>query len=210
MKSMDEGNTTASIQHHLDKLGDEGLPSESVRILLERSTSRLFVLCGNLLHRRYPRLTYPPMNLSADELLSFVVERLIKAMREAKPNSVRQYFALASQHMRWELNDLARQLDSKRKSVQIDEDLISNCETSDSQLSDLCKQIFEQIDGLPDDQREVFELVRLQGLPVVEAAQILKVTEVTVRRRLNRALSALTTLFGDKSIQSPGPGSTGV
>jgi len=34
-----------------------------------------------------------------------VVERLIKAMRGYRPQTVRHFFALANQHMRWELND---------------------------------------------------------------------------------------------------------
>ena len=204
----EERNTTASIQHHLDRLGDEIPDSESVRVLLERSVTRLSVLCGNLLHRRYPRLTYPPLNLSTDELLSAVVERLIKAMREAKPNSVRQYFALAGQHMRWELNDLARRLDSERIAGTIDENFIADMAPSDSQLSDLCKQIFEEIDALPVERREVFELVRIQGLPVSDVARILNVTEVTVRRRLSRALSGLTSIFDDTSPKSNDPGST--
>jgi RNA polymerase sigma-70 factor (ECF subfamily) len=29
----------------------------------------------------------------------------------ARPTNVRQFFALANQHLRWELNDLARRLD---------------------------------------------------------------------------------------------------
>ncbi len=206
--SMEEGNTTASIQHHLDQLGAEIPDSESVRGLLERSANRLSMLCGNLLHRRYPRLAYPPINLSSDELLSAVVERLIKAMREAKPSSVRQYFALAGQHMRWELNDLARRLDNERPAGITDENLIADCAPSDSQLSDLCIQIFEEIDALPVEQREVFELVRIQGLPVSEVAKIVNATEVTVRRRLSRALSGLSSIFNNTSSKSIDPRST--
>ena len=36
------------------------------------------------LYRGYPRLTQHPLNLKADELLGAVVERLLKAMREAR------------------------------------------------------------------------------------------------------------------------------
>jgi hypothetical protein len=50
--------------------------------------------------------------LEADEVLGAVVERLLKAMREIRPGTVRQFFALANQRMRWELNDLARRLDT--------------------------------------------------------------------------------------------------
>jgi hypothetical protein len=40
-----------------------------------------------------------------------LAKRLLEAMREARPQTVRQFFALANQHMRWELDDLARRLD---------------------------------------------------------------------------------------------------
>ena len=35
----------------------------------------------------------PPLNLQPDELLGAVVERLLKAMREARPQTVREFFA---------------------------------------------------------------------------------------------------------------------
>jgi RNA polymerase sigma-70 factor (ECF subfamily) len=44
-------------------------------------------------------------------LLGAVAERLLKALRAVRPQTVRQYFALANRHMRWKLNDLARRLD---------------------------------------------------------------------------------------------------
>jgi RNA polymerase sigma-70 factor (ECF subfamily) len=61
------------------------------------------------------------VNLQADELLSAVAERLLKALREARPQTVRQFFALANQHMRWELNDLARRLDGQPAAVELRE-----------------------------------------------------------------------------------------
>jgi hypothetical protein len=45
-------------------------------------------------------LTLPPLNLQPDELLGAVVERLLKALREVRPQTVRQFFTLANQHMR--------------------------------------------------------------------------------------------------------------
>src|SRR6202011_1336630 len=81
--------------------------------LLDRAVRRLHQLCATLLHRNYPRLTRPPLNLQVDEMLSAVVERLLKALREARPGNVRQFFALAGQHTRWELNDMARRLDEQ-------------------------------------------------------------------------------------------------
>ena len=91
------------------------LPISIVRALLDGSVRRLHLLCATLLYRSYPRLTRPPLNLQADDLLGAIAERLLKALREARPRTVRQLFAPANQHMRWELNDLARRLDSVRR-----------------------------------------------------------------------------------------------
>ncbi len=103
----------------------EDAPAEPiVRALLDRSVRRLQVLCANLLYRRYPRLMRPPVNLQPDELLSAVVERLLKALRAARPQTVREFFALANQHMRWELNDLARRLDSQPAAGELYEGIV--------------------------------------------------------------------------------------
>src|SRR2546429_9251398 len=116
---MDEEHTTAVVQRYLDELGGDAPAESAVRALLDRAVRRLHHLCAALLHRSFPRLTRPPLNLQADELLSAVVERLLKALREARPANVRQFFALASQHMRWELTDLARRLDKQPAAVEL-------------------------------------------------------------------------------------------
>ena len=99
--------TTAAIERYLGDLTGDQPVEPIVRALLDRSVRRLQLLCANLLHRDYRRLTLPPSNLQPEELLSAVVERLLKAMRTVRPQSVRGFFALVNQHMRWELNDLA-------------------------------------------------------------------------------------------------------
>ena len=78
---MAEDDTTAAVQHYLNALAGDQPAEPIVRALLERSVRRLQLLCGNLLHRKYRRLTLPPLNLQTDEMVSAVVERLLKAMR---------------------------------------------------------------------------------------------------------------------------------
>ncbi len=60
-----------------------------------------------MLYSSYPRLMRPPLNLQKDEVLGTVVEQLFRAMREVRPRTVREFFAPACLHVRWELNDLA-------------------------------------------------------------------------------------------------------
>src|SRR5579871_5958958 len=115
---MSQDHTTAVVQRYLDELDGDSPAEPIIRAMLDRAVRRLHLLCATLLHRSYPRLTRPPLNLHADELLGAVTERLLKALREARPQSVRQFFGLATQHMRWELNDLARRLDEQATVVE--------------------------------------------------------------------------------------------
>src|SRR5262249_62086252 len=108
-------------------------PAEPVaRTLLGRAASRLHKLCASLLYRSYPRLTRAPLNLESEEMLSAVVERLMKALREARPGNVRQFFKIAIQHMRWELNDVCRRLDDATPAASLASDAATSPETGAS------------------------------------------------------------------------------
>jgi RNA polymerase sigma factor (sigma-70 family) len=207
---VDGTQTTAVIQGYLDELaGLKGdAPAEPVvRALLERAVGRLEILCASLLYRSYPRLTRPPLNLQADELLSGVVERLLKALRGARPGNVRQFFAIANQHMRWELNDLARRLDEHSWAVALPDGLPTSPDPSGSSIGPVALRILRAIDDLPEDEREVFCLVRIQGMTRGEAAEVLGVSVKTVQRRANRALLLLTESLGDlRTVRTSGAG----
>jgi len=195
--AMSDEHTTAVVQRFLDELTGDSPAEPVVRALLDRAVRRLHLLCATLLHRSYPRLAQPPLNLQADELLSAVAERLLKAMREIHPRTVRQFFALANQHMRWELNDLARRLDEQPAALELREDLVPAPPTSSSGLTANGRRMLEAIGELPDDEREAFGLVRVQGMTQTEAARLLGVSAVTVKRRLNRGLRLLTEKLAD-------------
>lgn len=193
---MEANRTTAAIQGYLDEIA--GLRADApveplVRALLDRSVRRLEQLCAALLHRSYPRLTRPPLNLSTNEMLSAVVERLLKALRNARPGNVRQFFALTHKHMRWELNDLARRLDERRPEAELVEGLVVAPDSGGSGIGPDARRMLQSIDNLPEDEREVFTLVRIQGFSQTEVAELLEVSLKTVQRRLNRSLVLLTT-----------------
>jgi RNA polymerase sigma-70 factor (ECF subfamily) len=217
---MDEGRTTAVVQRYLDELA--GVPGEApaeplVRALIASAVNRLHLLCGSLLYHSYPRLTRPPLNLQTDEMLDAVVERLLKALRGVRPQTVRQFFALATRHMRWELNDLARRLDEQAPAVELRESFArapAAQSSGSSRLSPNTRRILEAIDALPEEEREAFGLVRIQGMTQVEAAGVLGVSPKTVQRRLSRGLVLLTAQLGDlvgrpAAAADPGAGETG-
>jgi RNA polymerase sigma-70 factor (ECF subfamily) len=194
---MSDEHTTAVVQRYLDELGGDSTSEPIVRAMLDRAVRRLHVLCTTMLHRSYPRLTQPPLNVHADELLGAVAERLLKALREARPKTVRQLFALANQHMRWELNDLARRLDNEPIAIEFHAELVPSPASSFSGLSPNGLRMLRAIDELPDDEREAFDLVRIQGMTQVEAAELLGVSTVTVKRRLSRGLRLLAEQLAD-------------
>lgn len=201
-----EDRTTIAVQRFLDDLaGADGEADAQpiIAALIGRSVNRLQLLCGNLLLRAYPRLTRPPLNLQTEEMLSALVERLLKAMREARPKNVRQFFSLASQHIRWELNDVARRLDKLELPAELNESGIpAPPESSGSPLSVNGRRMLEAIESLPEEEREAFDLLRIQGMTQAEAANVLEISVRTLQRRLDRGLVHLAAMLGDLAPQA--------
>jgi DNA-directed RNA polymerase specialized sigma24 family protein len=89
----------------------------------------------------------------------------------------------------WELNDLAQRLD--------EEGLARAPVSCGSGLSLNARRMLEAIEELAGDEREVFSLVRIQGMAQTEVAELLGVAAKTVQRRLNGSLLLLTEKLAD-------------
>jgi RNA polymerase sigma-70 factor (ECF subfamily) len=195
---MHEEPTTVIIQRYLDALPGDTAAEPIVRELLERAVRRLRLLCATFLYKSYPRLTRPPVSLETDELLGGVVAGLLTALQTTRPPTVRRFFALANQHMRWQLNDLARCLDQQPATAALAETGVAAPPASTaSGLSPDGRRMLGAIEGLPEDEREVFDLVGIQGLTHAEAATVVGVSEKTIQRRLNRARLLLAERLAD-------------
>src|SRR5262249_39256522 len=139
-----------------------------------------------------------PQSLETDELLSGVVAALLTALRTIRPQTVRQFFALATQHIRWQLNEMARRLDEQPAARALaEEGVAAPPSSSDSCLTPVGRRMLGAIESLPEDEREVFDLVRIQGLTHAEAAEVVGVSQKTVQRRLNRARLLLAERLAD-------------
>jgi RNA polymerase sigma-70 factor (ECF subfamily) len=99
--------------------------------------------------------------------------------------------------MRWELNDLARRLDERPVAVELSDGKVPAVTSSGSCLSPDGHRILLAIEHLPNEEREAFDLVRIQGMSHTEAANVLGCSVVTVKRRLNRGLQTLASALGD-------------
>ena len=194
---MSEEPTTVVVQRYLDALAGDAPAEPIVRELLERAAYRLERLCAT---HAAPEL--PASDRAADESGDGGNARrrgggAAQGHASIRPRTVREFFALANQHMRWQLNDLARRLDEQPAAVELREGLVPAPASSESGITPDGRRILEAIDNLPEDEREVFGLVRIQGLTQGEAAGLLNVSQKTVQRRLNRGLLLLSRRLDD-------------
>ena len=115
-------------------------------------------------------------------------------------------FVLADQHRRRELNDLAGRLDSQPISGDLCEGLGPAPASSVPGLSPDGYRVLPVCE-LPEEELEVFDLVRIQEMSQAEAAHVLSVSVVTVKRRLNRGLWLLAEQPADLRPGEGPPGS---
>jgi RNA polymerase sigma-70 factor (ECF subfamily) len=100
--------------------------------------------------------------------------------------------------MRCELNDLARRLDHQVPGAELCGGIVPLPVSSISGLTSDSRHMIQAISELREDQREAFDLVEVQRMTHTEAAQVVGVSTVTVKRRLNRGLLLLTEQLADR------------
>jgi DNA-directed RNA polymerase specialized sigma24 family protein len=104
---------------------------------------------------------------------------------------------------------LARRLDEDMTVVGLHEAAARAPASSGSALSPDGRRILEAIDRLPEEEREVFGLVHIQGLTHAEAAELLKLSTKTIQRRLNRSILLLKRELDDLRPTDGGEGANG-
>jgi DNA-directed RNA polymerase specialized sigma24 family protein len=90
------------------------------------------------------------------------------------------------------VNDLAQRLDCQPAAAALREELVPSPARSVAGLTADGLLMLRAIDELFEDQWKVFDLVGIQGLTQVEAAELLVVRAVTVKRRSSRDVWLLT------------------
>lgn len=79
------------------------------------------------------------------------------------------------------------------------EELLRSMDDPEARVSDreALEQLSARLAKLPDDHRVAFELVRVEGLSLAEAAAVVGVTPVAMKMRAHRAYVALGIAHGD-------------
>jgi RNA polymerase sigma-70 factor (ECF subfamily) len=201
LMGMAEGETT-QLGLLLQRAG-EG-ERAAVEALLRHTGERLTLLARRMLGR-FPRVR---RWAQTDDVLQNALMRLVAALRDVKPRSTRDFLALANVQVRRELIDLARHYYGPHG-------IGANQDTDGAQNALLFQagdgedpaalvqwgELHQQIGALPEEEREVMELVFYQGMSQAEAAELLAVSVRTVQRRWHAALLKLHRYVG----RDPGP-----
>lgn len=175
-------STTTQIQLALDGFlaGDPKGKAKLVNLAEER----LMILARKLLRGFGP---------GPDETAAIVSEAYLKlhtALDAVRPTTVRQFFGLASLQMRRVLLDLVRAAKRGGRKVSGGDaggDIDVPATDNGKEQSDLVTDLYEAIDGLNEELKEVVQLLYFQGLTQAEAGTLLEVHEDTVKRRWAKA-----------------------
>jgi RNA polymerase sigma-70 factor (ECF subfamily) len=159
--------------------------------LIEHACERLRGLARKML-RRYPGVRRWE---ETDDVFVEAVSRLDRALGSVSPESPRHFYNLAAMQIRRVLIDMARRYCGPRglgshhdtAAGSADADTPPKYERADpsGEPSSLAEwtEFHEQVEALPDEQQEVFNLVWYGEMTHDEVAEILGVTARTVRRR---------------------------
>jgi RNA polymerase sigma factor (sigma-70 family) len=181
------GESSAAIHEWLDQLDDQQSVArdELVRLSVERV--RFLVRQLMLGFSRLRRWE------DSDDVLQATLVKLHKSLATLRPQSVAEYYGLAMLHIRRELIDLARhhfgpQGQAAKHLSPPDGEvasswLVENAHGRESLTPNDWAEFHEQVALLPHKLRETFELIFYHGLTRQAAADVLQVSEKTVRRR---------------------------
>jgi RNA polymerase sigma-70 factor (ECF subfamily) len=183
---------TAMLNNWVDRMraGDLAASDELVRSVL----GRLEQLARRMLRR------FPGVRNWAEtgDVLQSSLMRLLRALEEVRPASMRDFFNLAAVQMRRELLDLARHFYCPRgKGPDRAERLApaaggepppesAGTEDYDADL-ERWSAFHEGVEKLPAEEREVVGLIFYHGWPQAQIAELFGVDERTIRRRWRSA-----------------------
>ncbi len=170
----------------------------AIERLFAYSLERLQLLSNRIFNIRKDLHHYE----EADDLFQDALIRLHATVTKLKPVTTRALMALALQHIRWALGDLARELHQKKWQIPAIESHqgFSEPPDLDGEPQSLLEwqNFHEMVEQLPTEEKEVFDAIFYGGARQEEVAEMLQVSTRTVKRRWRAArILLLKKLDGD-------------
>jgi RNA polymerase sigma-70 factor (ECF subfamily) len=192
---------------------DLSLQTAQLRQLVQRwqsgdasAADTLFRTIGERLEHLARRMLrgYPNVRPWVDtaDVLQGTVCRLLNTLRKLQPPTTRDFFNLAAAHVRRELIDLARHYAHREGPAPGESSSVSSSsEPVDPSVVpvddlELWTRFHEAVEQLPAEEREVFGLSFYHGWMQAQIAELLGVTERTIRRRWQAACLELNRKVG--------------
>jgi RNA polymerase sigma-70 factor (ECF subfamily) len=165
---------TARFQCLLDRFGqgDDAAGRELVGLAYER----LRLLARRILRRQFPRFGG---RHGTDSVLNATAVQLLRAFKELKPKTCRDFFNFAARQIGWVLVDIARR--DKRGGPVVplpegDDPAEPAGGADDPAELAVWTEFHQRVEQLPDMERDVVDLHWYNGLTQAEAAEILGIT----------------------------------
>lgn len=203
---MDAAPKTAGSDTQLQGLLNQSLAGNPAakEALLHHACDRLLKLTRKMFH------CHPGLRrwMQTDDVFQGSLVRLHRALSQVEVGDVRHFFNLATVQIRRELLDLARKTFGPHgigRNHHTDHQPADETGGSLHRVSEEPENLerwesfHQQVDTLPDDEREVFGLIYYEGLEQLEAAKVLDISERTVRTRWTRAKLLLSGELADES-----------
>jgi RNA polymerase sigma-70 factor (ECF subfamily) len=148
-----------------------------------------------------------------DDVLQGAALRLLRTLTDVQPADAADFFRLAGLNVRRELLDLAKHyygplgLGAHHATVEQrpDQSATSAQRNEPADASDdgperlaAWTEFHQQVERLPEEEREVFSLLWYQGLTQAEAAEVLGVSDRTIKRRWQTARLHLHDALGGR------------
>lgn len=160
-------------------------------LLLDHACERLLVLTRRMFHGRPGLQRWE----QTDDVFQNAMVRLHRALETTEVLSVRHFLNLATMQIRRELIDLGRKhfgphgIGRNHHTDHHGEERGTAIHTIESPPSDLAEwtEFHERVQSLPEDEREVFDLLFYEGVSQDEAASLLGCSVRTIRRRWHAA-----------------------
>lgn len=185
------GTTTAEISRTIEQLrsGDESARDRLIAV----GCDRLRMIAHRMLDR-FPKLRQWE---ETDDILQGASMRLYRTLGDIRPDSIRDFYRLATLNIRRELLDLVKHY--RRAPVQASARQKEGTTSPNSPVWEdpsntdeptklaAWGEFHETIETMPEEERELFDLLWYQGLTQPDAAELLGVSVRTVKRRWQQA-----------------------
>ena len=189
---MSDSTTTIILQNLLTRFADGDATAKED--LINRAYDRLVFVVRKLLG------SFSRMRVEEETagVLNEAYPKLHKVLDEVKPATVREFMGLAALQIRRTLLDSIRRLDGRGQTDRPNKVSLDAGDSSqggpgvaapgtDVSKIGLAIDLLEALETLPEEEREVVEMLFFYGYTQAEAAEVVGVHEDTIKRRWSKA-----------------------